>query len=161
MRVHHYNSKTTWTGNRGQGTTDYKSYERSHTISMNGKPVIQGSSDAAFRGDKTKHTPEDLFVCSLSTCHMLWYLHLCAVNGVVVIEYVDDSVGTMEETANGSGRFTEVVLHPVVTVSEKSMIEKANALHHEAHKMCFIANSVNFPVVHQPSAYAIEHASAR
>jgi organic hydroperoxide reductase OsmC/OhrA len=128
---------------------------------MNGKPIIQGSSDAAFRGDKTKHTPEDLFVCSLSTCHMLWYLHLCAVNGVVVVEYVDDSVGTMEETANGSGRFTEVVLHPVVTVSEKTMIEKANALHHEAHKMCFIANSVNFPVVHKPSAYAIEHASAR
>ena len=161
MRIHHYNAKTTWTGNLGRGTTDYKSYERSHTISIDGKPAIQGSSDAAFRGDKTKHTPEDLFVCSISTCHMLWYLHLCAVNGVVVVDYIDEAVGTMEEVANGSGRFTEVVLRPVVTVSEKSMIEKANALHHDAHEMCFIANSVNFPVVLQPSAYTVEHAGAR
>jgi organic hydroperoxide reductase OsmC/OhrA len=91
---------------------------------------------------------------------MLWYLHLCAVNGVVVMDYVDEAVGTMEETSNGSGRFTEVVLRPLVTVKEQSMIEKANALHHDAHKMCFIANSVNFPVVHQPSAEAAMQATA-
>lgn len=154
MRVHHYNIKTTWTGNRGQGTSEYKSYDRSHTISIDGKPDIQGSSDAAFRGDKTRHTPEDLFVSTLSTCHMLWYLHLCAVNGVVVTQYTDKATGTLEEDTNGSGRFTEVMLNPVVIVSEKSMIEKANALHQEAHNMCFIANSVNFPVTHKPTSHA-------
>ena len=154
MRVHHYNIKTTWTGNRGSGTSEYKSYDRSHTISIEGKPDIQGSSDAAFRGDKTRHTPEDLFVSTLSTCHMLWYLHLCAVNGVVVTQYTDQATGTLEEDANGSGHFTEVTLNPVVVVSEKSMIEKANALHHDANKMCFIANSVNFPVTHKPISHA-------
>lgn len=152
MRVHHYNIKTTWTGNRGQGTSEYKSYDRSHTISIEGKPDIQGSSDAAFRGDKTRHTPEDLFVSTLSTCHMLWYLHLCAVNGVIVLEYTDQAIGALEEDTSGSGHFTEVTLNPVVVVSEKSMIEKANALHHDAHKMCFIANSINFPVTHKPTS---------
>ncbi len=156
MALHHYHIKTTWTGNRGQGTSDYKTYERSHVISIPGKPEIQGSSDAAFRGDKTKHTPEDLFVSTLSTCHMLWYLHLCAVNDVVVTHYIDEATGIMQETPNGSGRFTEITLNPVVTVADRSMIEKANALHHDAHKMCFIANSVNFPVVHKPLALTLQ-----
>jgi organic hydroperoxide reductase OsmC/OhrA len=154
MKQHHYHSTTTWTGNRGSGTSDYKAYERSHLISVDGKPDIEGSSDAAFRGDKSKHTPEDMLVISLSTCHMLWYLHLCAVNGVVVTEYVDNATGIMEEDAKGSGYFKEVTLHPRVTVSDKAMIEKANALHHEANNMCFIANSVKFPVYHK--ALAVE-----
>ena len=152
MRLHHYKTKTTWTGNVGQGTSAYKAYERSYIISVAGKPDIQGSSDASFRGDKTKHTPEDLFVSTLSTCHMLWYLHLCAVNGVIVTEYYDEATGTMEETPDGSGRFTVVTLNPVVSVAEENMIDKANALHHDAHKMCFIANSVNFAVTHEPTA---------
>jgi organic hydroperoxide reductase OsmC/OhrA len=155
MRLHHYHSTTTWTGNRGAGTADYKSYERAHLISVEGKPDIEGSSDAAFRGDKTKHTPEDLLVISLSTCHMLWYLHLCAVNKVVVTEYVDQATGVMEEDAKGSGYFKQVTLHPRVTVSEKSMIEKANALHHEANSMCFIANSVKFPIYHEATAVEV------
>ena len=152
MRLHHYKAKTTWTGNTGQGTSAYKAYERSHTISIDGKPDILGSSDASFRGDKSKHTPEDLFVSTLSTCHMLWYLHLCSVNGVAVTDYYDEATGQMEEAPDGSGRFTTVTLYPVVTVTEESMIDKANALHHDAHKMCFIANSVNFPVTHEPTA---------
>ena len=160
MKHHRYYIKTTWTGNLGQGTSGYKAYDRSHTISIDNKPDILGSSDAAFRGDKTKHTPEDLFVSTLSTCHMLWYLHLCAVNGVVVIDYVDQATGTMEETADGSGRFTEITLNPVVIVADPSMVDKANALHHDAHKMCFISNSVNFPVTHKPSATALKHAAS-
>ena len=156
MSSHHYKTTTTWTGNRGQGTSEYKAYERSHTISMAGKPDISGSSDPVFRGDKTKHNPEDFFVSSLSTCHMLQYLHLCAVNGVVVIEYIDHATGTMEEDGKGGGHFTEVVLKPVVTVKEKRMIEKANALHDDAHKLCFIASSVNFPVRHKPVAVVPE-----
>ena len=152
MASHRYVTKTIWTGNRGQGTSEYKAYDRSHIIRIKDKMDIAGSSDAAFRGDKTKHTPEDLFVSTLSTCHMLWYLHLCAVNGVVVTEYTDDAAGILKEESDGRGHFEEVTLNPVVTVAESSMIEKANTLHHDAHKMCFIANSVNFPVSHKPTS---------
>ena len=156
MALHHYSIQTIWTGNRGLGTSDYKTYDRSHVVRVTGKADIQGSSDAAFRGDKTKHTPEDLFVSTLSTCHMLWYLHLCAVNGVVVTNYVDQATGIMEEEQNGGGHFTAVTLNPVVTVATEEMIEKANALHGDAHKMCFIANSVNFPVLHNPTCVAAQ-----
>lgn len=149
--LHTYKSKIIWTGNTGTGTADYKTYERSHIISIENKADIQATSDPAFRGDKTKHNPEDLFLSSLSSCHMLWYLHLCATAGINVVSYEDNAVGVMEEASNGSGKFTEVILHPIVTVSEKQMIEKANALHHEANKMCFIANSCNFEVKHRAS----------
>jgi organic hydroperoxide reductase OsmC/OhrA len=156
MKLHEDTIRIIWTGNQGVGTKDYKAYERSHTISIEGKPEILGSSDAAFRGDKTKHSPEELFVSTLSTCHMLWYLHLCAVNNVVVTDYTDNAAGVMEEVADGSGRFTKVILKPEVIVLEKHMVEKANALHAEAHRMCFIANSVNFPVSHEPVAFAVQ-----
>ncbi|MBT1705516.1 OsmC family protein [Chryseosolibacter indicus] len=148
--MHHYKTKTTWTGNRGQGTLDYISYDRNHEIAIDGKQTLYCSSDPAFRGDKTRQNPEELLVASLSSCHMLWYLHLCAVNGIVVTEYVDEASGVMEENNDGSGQFTEVTLHPVVTVDKEEMTEKANALHHEANKMCFIARSVKFPVHHKP-----------
>lgn len=151
-KLHHYKSTINWLGNRGTGTSGYKDYDRNHTISMDGKVTIPGSSDPAFRGDKSRYSPEDLLVSSLSTCHMLWYLHLCSANGVVVTEYVDDVTGTMRENDDGSGEFVEVTLHPKVVVSNDSMIDKANALHHEANKMCFIARSVNFPVHHKPVA---------
>ena len=149
--LHTYKSKTIWTGNTGSGTVDYKSYERSHTISIDRKIDIPASSDPAFRGDPTKHNPEELFLSSLSSCHMLWYLHVCSAAGIGVESYEDNAVGIMEETENGSGKFTEVTLYPIVTVRDKSMIEKANMLHHEANKMCFIANSCNFEVKHKPN----------
>lgn len=156
MPLHHYHINTVWTGNLGDGTKAYQAYERSHVIRIEGKPDIQGSSDAAFRGDKTKHTPEDLFVSTLSTCHMLWYLHLCAKHGVIITDYVDKALGVMEELADGSGRFTAVTLHPEVTVTAHHMIDKAKELHRDAHKMCFIANSVNFPVAHEPVIHTAE-----
>jgi organic hydroperoxide reductase OsmC/OhrA len=149
-KEHHYAITTEWTGNTGTGTKTYASYERSHNLSIENKKTIFMSSDPAFRGDRTKHNPEDLLLASLSSCHMLWYLHLCADAGVVVISYTDHAEGTMQETENG-GHFSSVTLHPVVKVAEASMIEKANALHHEANKKCFIANSCNFPVHHVPS----------
>jgi organic hydroperoxide reductase OsmC/OhrA len=154
MKHHLYKSTVTWTGNKGTGTNDYRSYERGHTISIDGKPDILGSSDAAFRGDKHKHNPEDLMVAALSSCHMLWYLHLCSDNAIIVTHYSDHATGTMHENADGSGQFSEITLHPEVVVKDASMIEKANALHHDAHQMCFIARSVNFPVLHKPTAKA-------
>jgi len=151
MHDHHYQVTVAWTGNSGKGTIDYRGYERSHTINVEGKPVIDASSDPAFRGDKTKYNPEDLLVASLSSCHMLSYLHLCAVAGVVVTGYTDNATGIMTQTPDGGGHFTEVTLYPSVTVSDESMIAKANELHHEANKLCFIANSCNFPVHHKPT----------
>lgn len=147
---HLYKVTIEWTGNTGSGTTNYRGYERSHDIRIENKPDISASSDPAFRGDRTKHNPEELLVASLSSCHMLWYLHLCSEAGVIVVSYEDPATGIMTETADGGGRFTEVTLNPVVTVSSKEMIEMATGLHKMAHELCFIANSVNFPVRHQP-----------
>lgn len=150
MKNHHYKTTIHWTGNKGTGTSGYRDYERSHTISAENKAVIEGSSDPAFRGDRTKYNPEEMLLSSLSSCHMLWYLHFCSEAGIIVTEYIDEASGIMAETANGSGHFTEVTLHPRVTVAEASMIEKAEQLHHKANEYCFIANSVNFPVKHIP-----------
>jgi organic hydroperoxide reductase OsmC/OhrA len=153
MKGHHnYEMTVKWTGNTGTGTSNYKEFERSHTISANGKDEILGSSDPAFRGDATRYNPEELLVASLSACHMLWYLHLCAEARVIVTDYVDNATGIMIETANGGGHFTEVTLNPIVTVTEISMIEKANELHKKANEFCFIAKSVNFPVYHKPTS---------
>ncbi len=151
MQTHHYKTTIAWTGNSGQGTKDYRAYERSHTISVNKKEIINASSDPAFRGDKTKFNPEELLVASLSSCHMLSYLHLCAVNKIIVTEYIDNAEGTMQETDNGGGHFIGVILKPVITISDKSMLEKATQLHHDANELCFIASSCNFPVKHEPS----------
>lgn len=139
-----------WTGNNGQGTLDYKAFERSYTIAVDNKPDILGSSDPSFRGDATRYNPEELLVASLSSCHMLWYLHLCAISGVIVVSYSDAAVGTMIENPQDGGRFTQVVLSPKVTVKESAMIEKALALHKQANRHCFIANSVSFEVSHIP-----------
>jgi len=149
-KTHHYNATIFWTGNRGTGTSGYRDYERSHTVSIEGKADILASSDPSFRGDNTKHNPEELFVASLSSCHMLWYLHLCADAGIVVTAYEDNAEGTMAENADGSGQFVEVILRPRVTFADPSQSEKAQNLHNEAHKMCFIARSCNFPVRHKP-----------
>lgn len=157
-RTHIYTATVTWKGNLGKGTADYKAYSRAHELSIPGKPVLPLSSDAAFRGDKSRHTPEDLLVSALSSCHMLWYLHLCAVNHVVVLEYEDQASGEMIENPDGSGQFTSVTLKPRVTVSDPSMSETAQSLHAEAHRMCFIARSVNFPVRHAPRVITYEKA---
>lgn len=152
---HHYKLTVIWTGNSGTGTSGYRSYERSHVIRVANKPDIEGSSDPAFRGDHGKHNPEELFLASLSSCHMLWYLHLCSDAGIIVLDYFDDARGTMTETESGGGRFTEVSLSPKVTLADASMLALAEQLHKKANELCFIANSVNFPVRHNPTCIAI------
>jgi organic hydroperoxide reductase OsmC/OhrA len=149
-KTHKYETTVRWTGNLGTGTSGYKDFGRNHEISAPGKPVIPASSDPAFRGDATRYNPEDLLVASLSTCHMLWYLHLCAVNKVVVLDYEDHASGTMEEAADGGGRFLEVTLRPQITITRESDLETAQRLHHDAHEKCYVANSVNFPVGCEP-----------
>jgi len=145
MKQHEYRLTMKWTGNTGEGTRNYRGYRRDHVITGEGKPDLPGSSDPNFRGDPARYNPEELLVASLSTCHMLWYLHLCAVNKVNVVEYADAPVGWMQEHEDGSGEFVRVELHPVVRIAEGNP-EKAQALHEEAHHLCFIARSVKFPV---------------
>lgn len=150
-KQHHYKLNIKWTGNKGNGTTDYAAYERSHDLSIKGKKKIACSSDSPFRGDVKKHNPEDFLLASLAACHMLWYLHLCADEGVVVIDYSDEAEAKMIQTSNGGGYFTEAILHPKVVVKEQSMVKKALDLHKKANSFCFIANSIKFPVYHKPT----------
>jgi len=156
MKAHHYEIHVEWTGNTGQGTSDYRTYSRNHCIQGLRKPPLEASSDPAFRGDPTRYNPEELLLASLSACHMLWYLHLCADAGVVVVSYRDHPTGIMTEDSRGSGQFTEVTLKPVVVLQTPEMIETAIRLHHKANEFCFIARSVNFPVRHEPSCFAKE-----
>jgi organic hydroperoxide reductase OsmC/OhrA len=149
-RDHHYRLRTVWTGNRGSGTSGYRDYDRAHVVKIDGKPDLLGSSDANFRGDGTRHNPEDLLVASLSTCHMLWYLHMAADAGLIVTAYEDEVEGHMQLRADGGGAFVRVTLRPRVMVSGDFDAELAAGLHHEAHEKCFVANSVNFPVEVEP-----------
>lgn len=147
---HNYRVAVTWDGNHGTGTSGYRSYGREHTIRAGAKPDIPGSSDAAFRGDARRWNPEDLLVASASACHQLWYLHLCADAGVIVVAYEDDAQGTMIDTTE-EGRFARIVLRPRVTISAQSDRALAEHLHHTAHERCYIANSVNFPIACEPT----------
>jgi organic hydroperoxide reductase OsmC/OhrA len=157
-RQHAYAATVTWTGNLGTGTSGYRAYSRDHEIAAGGKPVIAGSSDPLFGGDSSRYSPEDLLVASLAQCHMLWYLHLCADAGIVVTAYTDSAEGTMAESDDGSGRFTEVMLRPKVAVQSQEMAGAARGLHDRAHQLCFIANSVNFPVRVEPEAEIVTEA---
>jgi organic hydroperoxide reductase OsmC/OhrA len=150
VRNHHYDVSVEWTGNLGTGTDSYHTYSRSHVTHAPGKPDIDGSADAVFRGDTRRWAPEDLLIAAVSACHMLWYLHLAADAGVVITDYVDRAHGVLAEETDGGGQMVDVVLRPLVTVADPSMVEPAGALHSAANAKCFIARSLNFPVRHEP-----------
>ena len=150
-KAHSFEVDVAWTGNTGTGTSSYTAYRRAHDISAEGKPVIPGSSDPAFRGEKSRYNPEELLVASLSACHMLWYLHLCAEARIVIDTYTDHATGSMQVDADGGGRFTEVVLRPAVAIKGECDTQLARRLHERAHHLCFIANSMNFPVNVEPT----------
>ena len=150
MAQHDYTSLVKWTGNRGEGTKTYKGYDRTWNIEVPGKPIVECSNDPLLGGDPGKMNPEDLLISSLSACHMLWYLHLASVAGVTVLSYEDAPVAKGEVMPDGSGRFLEATLKPTVIISAESDAEKAEAIHGDIHKYCFIARSVNFPVNYAP-----------
>jgi organic hydroperoxide reductase OsmC/OhrA len=149
-KEHRYKVATKWHGNKGTGTSGVKAYDRSHTVTIPDKPELFLTTDNPAVGDRTKLNPEDLLVSAVSSCHMLSYLYVCAMNGVVVMDYSDQATGLMIEEESGAGKFKVVTLNPVVFVSEESMINKAIELHHEAHDICYIANSLNFEVKCNP-----------
>lgn len=152
--AHAYDVRVVWTGDLGQGTASYAAYSREHRIVVEGKPELVGSSDSKFRGDPSLHNPEDLFVASIAACHMLVYLGLCARSGIRVISYEDAARGTLVLESDGSGRFGEVALAPVVWVAEGDDAALALRLHETAHARCFIANSCSVPIRIEPTVQA-------
>ena len=147
LSEHRYGVTLEWTGNRGTGTQTYRGYGRDHVLRAPGLPDLPGTADPAFHGDRDRWNPEQLLLSALAQCHMLSYLHVAVKNGITVVSYEDDAEGTLRLNRDGSGEFTSVLLRPVVRISEGSP-ESATALHDEAHRLCFIARSVNFPVEH-------------
>lgn len=148
---HTYQIKTEWTGKEADGNKNIRTYSRSHTISNQGKPDLHLTTDNAAVGDKSKLNPEDLLVSAISSCHMLSYLYACAMEGIIVTEYIDQAMGVMIEKPNGGGQFKSVTLNPNIKVKHEDMIPKAIELHHKAHEICYIANSVNFEVICNPT----------
>lgn len=155
-KLHSYKLLAAWKGNGEKGNADIRSYDRSHTVQIAGKPDLHLTTDNAAVGDRSKLNPEDLLVSAISSCHMLSYLYVCALEGVVILSYEDHATGTMAENTTGGGSFQEVTLNPVCTVADESMLQRAIDLHHKAHEVCYIANSVNFPVHCKPTC-TIKH----
>lgn len=147
---HHYSLTVQWTGNLGDGTSSYRGYSRDHDIRIPGLPVLPGSADPTFHGDRDRYNPEQLLLAALAQCHMLSFLHVAVKHGVVVTDYRDDATGVMRLNRDGSGQFESVMLNPRVTMKEPAHVELAEQLHREANAVCFISRSVNFPVRHSP-----------
>ena len=154
LHEHKFALTVQWTGNRGDGTSSYRGYSRDHDVAIPGLPVLKGSADPTFHGDRERYNPEQLLLAALAQCHMLSYLHVAVKHGVVVTDYRDDATGEMVLNRDGSGQFQSVTLHPRVTVADPGQVELAASLHHEANQVCFIARSVNFPVGHEPVTVA-------
>lgn len=143
-------ARIVWTGNRGTGTSAYKAYDRTWDMALPGRAAVHCSNDPQLGGDPTKYNPEELLITALASCHMLWYLHLCAEAGVTVLAYEDNPVGIGECEPSGRGRFVEAILKPVVTISADSDVDIAKSAHAKVHEFCFIGRSVNFPVRNEP-----------
>ncbi|WBH15477.1 OsmC family protein [Sphingomonas radiodurans] len=148
---HDFTARVAWSGNRGEGTRSYRGYDRTWSIATPGKPLVACSNDPRLGGDPALHNPEDLLIASLSACHMLWYLHLASVAGIVVSDYRDDPLGHGESTPDGAGRFVAATLRPTISVQRGADLAAADAIHGEIDKVCFIARSVAFPVRYEAS----------
>ncbi|HEV7632599.1 MAG TPA: OsmC family protein [Steroidobacteraceae bacterium] len=150
-----YTAETTW--QRGEQPFLDNRYSRRHVVRFDGGVEIPGSSSThvvkAPMSDPAAVNPEELFVASLSTCHMLWFLSIAAQRHFRVDRYVDKASGTMEEAPNGKFAMTVVTLRPTVSFSGDSIPteEDQNDMHHHAHDECFIANSVRCDVRCEPA----------
>jgi organic hydroperoxide reductase OsmC/OhrA len=149
-KEHEYTCRIDWTGNRGAGTRVYHGYDRTWEVVTPNKPTIHCSNDPLLGGDPNLPNPEDLLLASLSACHMLWYLHLASNAKIAVHRYTDDPLGVGEVYPDGSGHFRSATLRPNIVVAEGTDLERAEAIHHEIHRYCFIARSVNFPISYAP-----------
>ncbi|MEO8535864.1 MAG: OsmC family protein [Flavobacterium sp.] len=148
---HTFKATANWTSKQNPEDSTKRFYSKSHKISIEGKPVLNVSAAKAFKGDPELYNPEDLLLSSLVSCHMMSYLYVCSQNGIEVLKYLDNAEATLEVNPDGSGRFTEVRLNPKVVIADSDKIQLALELHKKANQLCFIANSCNFPVLHNAS----------
>ena len=150
-----YTAEIRWS--RGDQKFTDNRYCRAHTWRFDGGVVVSASSSPAVvplpMSDATAVDPEEAFVASLSSCHMLWFLSIAAKKGYVVDVYADDASGVMEKNADGKLAMTVVTLRPLVTFSGEKLVDRAalDALHHAAHGECFIANSIRSEVRIEPN----------
>ena len=148
-QTHTYSAHLSWTGAAKGPAKSYASFSREHVVAFEGKPTLTVSADPHYKGDPAILNPEELQLAALASCHMLTYLSWTARKGVVVTAYEDQPDGKLN-VEGGVGQFAEVTLHPRVTVAKGSDLALAQKLHDDAHRDCFIARSVNFPVHHAP-----------
>ena len=121
---------------------------KNHKITLDNKPDLNVSAAKSFKGDASLYNPEDLLLSSLASCHFMSYLYCCSQHGIEVLSYTDKAFAYLEVNADGSGRIIKVVLNPEFTITNPNQVELAILLHTKANKLCFIANSCNFPVEH-------------
>jgi organic hydroperoxide reductase OsmC/OhrA len=152
---HSFTVSVEWQGNRGTGTSGYRDFSRTVELRAAGKHAILASAAKAFHGDPERWNPEEELVAALAQCHLLSYLHVATQAGVIVESYTDAATGTLQTNPDGSGAIVEVLLRPVVTISAGDP-RVAQQLHTEANRLCFIANSVNFPVRHVPELLVLD-----
>ncbi len=152
LQQHEYAARIRWTGNLGTGTSGYRSYSRDHEIAVDGPGVLPGTADPTFHGSKDRWNPEQLLLTAVAQCHMLSYLHVAVKAGLIVTGYDDSATGSLRLNSDGSGEFTRILLRPHVQLAAGEQAELADSLHAEAHRLCFIARSVAFPVHHEPTS---------
>ncbi len=145
-------------GLRWRRTSDgftYDTYNRAHEVTFKqGAIVLPSSAAPAYKGDADRVDPEEAFVASLSACHLLTFLAICARKRITVDAYEDEAVGVLEKNAEGKLAVTRVVLRPCVTLAPGSTADGATLadIHHRAHSDCFIANSVKTEVSVEPQS---------
>ena len=140
-----HRTKLNW--NRATPDFDYKTYNRSHTVTFkNGQP-LEMSASVAYKGDASMVDPEEAFVAALSSCHMLSFLAIASGKKFVVDSYEDDAIGHLEKNAEGQFAVTRVTLHPQVKFGGNGPDAATHRqMHDKAHHACFIANSVKTDV---------------
>ncbi len=142
-----------WTHTGGE--FNFNSYTRNHTWTFANGVTIEGSAAPAYKGDDSKTDPEEAFVASLASCHMLTFLALCTKAKLKVASYTDEAVGHLEKIEGSKLAITRVELHPKITFEgDEPTQDKLDELHHNAHDLCFIANSVTTEVTVQPPVTA-------
>ncbi len=147
--------RVTLNWNRGERPFTYESYSRDHTWEFDGGTRVEATAAPAYRGNPDLVDPEEAFVASLSSCHMLTFLALATKKKLVVDRYIDEAVGFMEKNADGKLAVTRVILRPRIEFSGRQPASaELNELHHAAHEQCFIASSVKTAVTVEAPARA-------
>jgi organic hydroperoxide reductase OsmC/OhrA len=157
---HLFKAKLNWFSTIKEEVSTSKIYTKNHTITIEGKDILDVSAAKAFKGDPSLYNPEDLLLSSVVSCHMMSYLYVCSQNGIEVVSYTDAADATLEVLESGSGRFTQVRLYPKVIIRQKEKITEAISLHKKANELCFIANSCNFHIIHEPLCEVVSDISS-